>query len=356
MPRRKDATPMRRLAAAIALSAGFLAAPASADDAKPDPAHLRAAAEHFDAGVSALRKKDYERAAAQFEAADASVPGPQALKQAIKARNQAGQGSQAATLAALALDRYAGDAVIEKLARQTLEQLEPLLSKVKVSCAAPCELAVGDRAVPGVAVKRRVIYLDPGHATITVTFPGKDAPPPREVDAQAGKSLDLRFEPKKKAEPPPEPPAPTPAPDAAGPSKSEAPPEDAKAEPKPEDEGSPPPRKGLHPAFFGVGLATTAALGIATIWSGVDTQNNPGVSAVRAACQGQGTSCPLYQEGVSKQNRTNALLGSTLGFAGATVVVAIFTRWKGAPSAVAPVAPSALVVDRGAGLGAAGAF
>jgi hypothetical protein len=345
---------MRRRAAAIALSAGFLAAaPASADDGKPDPAALRSAAEHFDAGVAALKQRDFERAAAEFEAADAAVPGPQALKQALKARDKAGQKAQAATLAAMALDRYDGDGVVDKLARETLDLLGPLLARASVSCLAPCKLAVDGHEVSGVARKRRVIYLDPGHYTLSVTFAGKDSPPPRDVDARAGRALDLRFAPQQKAEPAPEPPAPAPAPDAEKPSKSEKPPEDAKPEAKPEEETPPPPRKGIHPAIFGVGLASTVALGATTVWSGVDTLNNPGAAAVKAGCQGQGTSCPLYQEGVSKQNRTNALLGSTLGVAGATIIVAIFTRWKGAPP---PAAPTALVLDHGAGLGAAGAF
>ena len=52
-----------------------------------------------------------------------------------------------------------------------------------------------------------------------------------------------------------------------------------------------------------------------TIWSGIDTQNNPGTAAVKADCVGQGTSCPQYQQGLSSQLRTNVLIAATGGVA-----------------------------------------
>src|SRR5579871_2382299 len=100
MPRGKDGGPMHRRVVVVALFASLLAAaPASAEDAS----RVRTASKEFDAGVTAFRQKDFERAAAHFEAAHAAVPSPTALRQAIRARTEAGQGSQAATLAALAL-------------------------------------------------------------------------------------------------------------------------------------------------------------------------------------------------------------------------------------------------------------
>jgi hypothetical protein len=350
MPRRKDAAPMRRLALAVALAAGSLAAaPARADDEKkPDQAHLAKAAEQFDAGVTAYKQKDYESAAAHFEAADAAVPGPKALRQAIRARVEAGQGARAATLAAQALERYPGDDATTKLARDTVDKYKAILHKVRVRCASPCTLSVGSDRVPGEAAKRWVIYLDPGAASVAATFSGHDGgDKAQDVDAKAGAEADLAFEPAKAK--------PTAPPLVAGtPSKAELPPDDPKPadakadEPKPEG-------KGIHPAFFGVSLAVTTALGATTIWSGVDTLNNPGTAAVMAACQGKGPSCPLYQEGLSKQSRTDALLGATVGAAALTGLLAIFTRWHGA-KAPPPAEPTALVVDRGAVLGASGAF
>jgi hypothetical protein len=133
--------------------------------------------------------------------------------------------------------------------------------------------------------------------------------------------------------------------------------------PKDEPPKEEPPPKGISPAFFGVGVAATVGLGATLIWSGIDTQTNPGPDAVKAACEGKGTSCPLYQEGLSKQRRTNILVGATAGTAAVTVVLAIFTRWRTPKKpATDPVAkgvvwsPTAIVVDRGGAVGATGSF
>src|SRR5690606_37522280 len=70
-----------------------------------------------------------------------------------------------------------------------------------------------------------------------------------------------------------------------------------------------------HPGVFIALSVATAGVGAATIWSGVDTLNNPGTDAVREACRGQGTACPEYQLGREKQLRTNILIGATAGTA-----------------------------------------
>jgi len=332
----------RAAAAAVLIALLAAAVPAFAGPQKPpDAARVRTAAEQFDAGVAAYKSRDFEGAASRFEAADAAVPSPNALRQAIRARVEAGQGSRAATLAALALARYASDAATAKLARETIEKFEPVLHKVSVSCASPCVLAVGTRSVPGEAATRWTVYLDPGKASLSASFFGGAASMARELVAKAGGAVDLRFEPEEKKSAP----APAPPPLAA-PEKSEKPPE----EPPPEE----PKAKGISPAFFGVGLAATVGLGATTAWSGVDTQTNPGPDAVKKACAGQGSSCPEYQEGLAKQRRTNILIGATAGAAAVTVVFAIFTRWKSPKQPVAT--PTAFVVDRGAVVGAAGVF
>ena len=71
--------------------------------------------------------------------------------------------------------------------------------------------------------------------------------------------------------------------------------------------------------------------------------------------RGLGPSCALYQEGLSKQTRTNALIGATAGAGALTVVFAIFTNWHGNKKPP-PVEPTALVFPRGGVLGAAGVF
>ena len=109
----------------------------------------------------------------------------------------------------------------------------------------------------------------------------------------------------------------------------------------------------IHPAPFVVGVIATAALGGTTIWSGIDTLNNPGPDAVRDACRGQGEDCELYQEGQSKELRTNALIGATAGVAAVTIVLAIVTDWDGddAPGETGRRSPPPLWVDVGSAIG-----
>ena len=342
---------MPRVAAAAVMTALLLvAAPASADPPgkAPDAARVRTAAEQFDAGVTAYKARNYEASASHFEAADAAVPSAMALRQAIRARAAAGQGSRAATLAALALERYASDDALAKTAHEAIDKFGPTLHKVSVSCASPCVLAVGTRSIPGDASTRWVVYLDPGKVTVGASFFGGVSSAPRTVDAKAGGADDARFEPVEKKKPP-----------VVGPVTPPPPPKiDAPPPPPPKEEPPAEKRKGISPAFFGVGLAATAGLGATTIWSGIDTQNNPGVDAVKAACQGKGPDCPLYQEGRSKQMRTNILIGATAGTAALTVVFAVFTRWRSprTPASAGGLMPIAIVVDRGAVVGTAGAF
>src|SRR5690606_27132068 len=118
-----------------------------------------------------------------------------------------------------------------------------------------------------------------------------------------------------------------------------------------------PSRGGLPPLVFIGGAVVTAALGGVTIWSGVDTVNDPGADAVRTACAGRGTGCALYQDGLAKETRTNVLIGATAG-AGALTLAALFlTDWGGgAPEQGRRVVPIAAVTDRGATIGAEGRF
>jgi hypothetical protein len=127
---------------------------------------------------------------------------------------------------------------------------------------------------------------------------------------------------------------------------------------------------GWSPTVFWVGFGLTAVVGGVTIWSGIDTQNNPGPDKVSEECRDIGTSCDLYQEGLAKQNRTNALIGVTAGLGVTTLVIGAFlTDWSGGSSeearfkAASPKASaSGLSVqpwvnfDSGATLGATGRF
>ena len=181
----------------IALALALTAAAASSASAGPDPAKLRAAASSFEAGATAYKAGYFEEAAAHFEAADQAVPSSKALRFAIRARTEAKQASRAATLAALALDRYPEDAETKKLATETIEKFGPELHRAEVSCASPCLLAAGTRIVHGEASTRWVVYLDPGSQSIGASFLGKIAAPEQAAEALAGSSSEGRFAPPK---------------------------------------------------------------------------------------------------------------------------------------------------------------
>jgi hypothetical protein len=318
---------MRSFLPSAGLSACLFLASLPAWSGPPDASKVRVASEEFEAGARAYKQKNFELAASHFEAADGAVPGVKALRLAMKARSEAGHGSRAATHAAQALTRYPDDADLGKLAKEILEKTEPVLHKVSVSCASPCVLAVGTRGIPGEATTRWVIYLDPGSATVSASFFGDSKGAQKSIEATAGGSSDVRFEPEaSSANPPPKPPIEKPP--VIEPPKNPVTPET----PDPDKRSG----SGISPAFFISALVATAAVGGVTIWSGVDTRNNPGPDAVRTACVGQGTSCPEYQDGLAKETRTNALIGATAGAGALTIVFAILTNWGGSESVTPP--------------------
>jgi len=296
--------------------------------AGPDPGKLKAASESFEAGARAFEAQKFEQAAAHFEAADAAAPSSKAVRLAIKAREKAGQSSRAATLAALATERYPDDAETKKLAGKTLADLASKLHRVDVSCASPCLLAVGARIVHGEASTRWVVFLDAGKATMGASFVGKATAQDQPVNAVAGGSSTLRFTPPAEAKgaggaggevtPPPG--------GAGGEATGGTGGEGGVGTGDPGEE----PRSEwrIHPAFFFVGLAVTAAAGATTIWSGIDTINDPGTDAVREGCAGQGEDCQLYKDAQAKEVRTNALIGATAGAGAITLILGIVGKWS----------------------------
>jgi hypothetical protein len=306
--------------------------------AGPDPAKLKAASESFALGAAAYDAGKFAEAAPHFEAADASAPSPKALRLAIRSREQAGQLAKAATLAALALDRHPDDADLTKVAKAAIEAAQSKTYKVAVSCASPCLLAAGDKIVHGEARTRWTLFLDPGPSTIGASFLGNVAATDQSVVAVAGKSTSIRFEPKADKPPSDRPPSDKPPSDKP---PSDKPPSDKPPSDEPGDTtlgGDPTPDEPqgtwrIHPAGFIVGLVVTAGLGGTTIWSGIDTVNDPGTDRVREECAGLGEECPLYKDAQSKELRTNALIGATAGAAAITVVLAIVTDWGGSAEA-----------------------
>ena len=99
------------------------------------------------------------------------------------------------------------------------------------------------------------------------------------------------------------------------------------------DAGQDKPKKsGLPPTVFFVGAGATVILGGVTIWSGIDTMNNPGTERVSKECPaGQPiTNCPTYQLGLDHERRTNILIAATSVVGVTTAVIGLFfTNWGG---------------------------
>jgi hypothetical protein len=300
---------------------------------------LKTAADEFDAGRRAYRLRDFENAAIHFENADRDVPSPEALQSAIRARKEAGQDAKAATLAAWALSRYPGDKELADYVPKLLGDLEKSLYKLGVSCSPECALVIDEKVAPFGEIAAATVYLDPGSHALVAGWPN-DRRTNSTVDATAGAAGTVSFS----------------AP--AAPSTTTAPPVvpvDTAPHGSPEaDHGQ---GSGLPPAVFFTGAAVSLVLTGVTVWSGLDTLSNPGKDAIATQCQPRDTNCPVYQQGLSNQRRTNVLIGTTSVVAAATAVVGLFfTNWGGSgkPSEgyIAPV----LTAEHGIGVGAVGRF
>jgi hypothetical protein len=304
---------------------------ARADETPATPERIKAAAEEFDRGRRAFLAKEFEQAGGHFESAYRDAPRAETLRLAIRARKEAKQLGRAATLAAVAEERYGSDAGTAQLARQVLDEAKPLLHEYAVTCSADCSVTADGRVVSQADAKKQRIFLEPGSHQLGIGFAQGSLA--KRVESTRGGKDALAFEPP--AAPPPVTPPPV----------TPKPPVDARAA----DE-APPSTKPLSPVVFFVAAGVTVALGGATIVSGIDTQNNPGVDAVRRACAGKDESCPTYQDGLDSQLRTNLLLVGTGGAALVTGILGIFfTDWGGGrkPSRSAVpvgVAPGGLVL------------
>jgi len=173
-------------------------------------------------------------------------------------------------------------------------------------------VTVAGKIAPGRRSTERTIFLISGTYTVRAGWSG-DRSASKSVEASKGVAGTLEFRaPEVVVAPPPV---------AAAVTTEPA---------KPVDEDSQAKGK-LPPTAFWVGVGLTATLAGVTLWSGVDTQNNPGPDRVREACNAGSPDCQsLYDQGLGKQHRTNALLGVTAGLGVATAVVGIFfTNWGG---------------------------
>jgi hypothetical protein len=302
-------TPRGRTILAAAVVAAMWTTSAHAQETQPSADRIKAAADEFDRGRRAFLAKDFEQAAGHFENAFRDAPSKETLRLAIRARRDAKQPARAATLAAVAQERYANDSQTAQLAKETLAEAGPELSEYVVECSSPCTIAADSRVVSQSDGLKHRVYLEPGAHDLGVSFQQGGAVS-RQVDAKKGSSTPLAFEPP----PPPSPPKTTPPP-------VRSPPVVPPAGEKP-----------LGPAVFFIAGGVTAATLAATIASGIATENDPGPDAVRRECAGRGESCPLYQEGQDAETRTNILLGVTIGAAVVTGAIGLFfTQWSSSP-------------------------
>lgn len=306
---------------ALAISVG---APAYAQEsgAEPSPAQIKTAAEAFDHGREAYKAEEYVEAAEQFEKADTNAPSSAALELAIRARDKAGELDRAATLMALALKRHPDDGNLLKLAPELSRRAAEKLYELKASCDQPCDLTVGGKIIHGASDTQRTLYLTPGTLTVRAGW-SDNRSDSKQIQAEAGAKGEVSFT------------APT---TAAAASMSQEPSEPAVEQPKQDpnrDQGAGQKSSGWSPTVFFVGVGLTAVVGGITIWSGIDTLNNPGTDAVEKECETPGPKCDeLYQKGVDNQRRTNILIGVTAGVAVATGLIGVLaTDWSGGKSA-----------------------
>ena len=342
---RSGRSKLSRLVLCGALALGTVTTAAHAEE-PPSAERLKSAAEEYDRGRRAFLADDFEGAAVHFENAFRDAPRAETVRLAIRARRKAKQLGRAATLAAIAPQRYPNDPPTAQIAKETLDEAAPALNEYLVDCNADCAIAADGRVVSQSDAQRHRIFLEPGPHELGVSF--KQGGVARHIDAKRGGKDTLAFE--------------APASPVTAPVVPVAPPSTMVpvAPEKPTSSTKP-----FGPAVFFVALGVTAAVGAGTIVSGIDAKNNPGVDAVRRACAGKDESCPEYQEGKSAETRTNVLLGVTIGAAAITGVIGLFfTQWTSSGPRTDPrsaglargVRLAAAPVPGGGSIGAVGRF
>lgn len=294
----------RRCHSLAAISALAVASIARiADAAEPSVDDVKAAEADFDAGRESYKAGDYAEAAEHFESADGHAPNEKVLELAISARDKAGNQDRAATLAQLGLETYPNSERLKKIAAPLVDKGHAELLQVTVECDEACTLLDGTRIVHGPAAQRRIVFLTPGDHTIRAGW-SSERTLSQNVTGNAGEAASLTFA---------APPVPK---NDVGASLSTTPGADT---------GVHSSLRVIPPLYFYIGVGATAVLGGVTIWSGIDTLNNPGKDKVRNACLNNLPTCDsLFNQGTNAELRTNILIAATSVVGVATAVVGIF--------------------------------
>jgi hypothetical protein len=286
---------------------------------EPTPAQVRVAAEAFDKGREAYKAEDFVEAAEQFERADNNAPSPAAIELAVRSRDKAGDLDRAATLASLGVKRHPDDPNLQRLAGDLAKRARPTLFELTATCDQPCDLTINGKLVHGSPDTQRTLYIAPGALTVRAGW-SDNRSDSKQVQAQAGAQGQLAF-----AAPP------LPAPGVTQELTGAVDPQPTTPTSARADEGVAGKSGGWSPTVVYVGAGLTAVLAGVTVWSGIDTVNNPGADRVKQECaeRMQREDCDLYKEGLGKQRRTNVLIGVTAGVGLGTALIALLaTNWS----------------------------
>jgi hypothetical protein len=283
-----------RTAASALLAVVFLAAlPARGDEGR----EARAARE-FAEGQRAFVARDYTHAGESFEAAYRDQPHYAPLWNAARSWHRAGEIVRAANLYARYLREAPPDAPDRDQATAALREVSARTARVEIHTASEVTKARVDGTLVDGA-----LYVAPGEHVAAGDSPSGVVE--KSFRADAGQTVSVTLTPAPKAPPPPRP-----APTVEPPS-------------------------GLSPVVAVVG-GVLAVLGTGlTIASGLDTV------AKKHDFLGDTTQSRL-DDAYASQTRTNIVLGTTIGVAAVTGVIAIFfTDWRGRSAETLPISGSA---------------
>jgi hypothetical protein len=262
----------------------------------PTKAEQANAGKRFREGERLFAKHDYGAAAAAFEEAYSIAPHPDALLNAIDARRKAGDLVLAARNCQRLIRDYPDDKAASD-ARGHLGEITPKVARLELQViGAATGVAVDGASIELAGSGPTEVYVDAGDHLVTGTVDGK--PLERRITVVAGARGNVLLQ--------------------AAPAPAEA--ERPTASPSPAESAS---QKPLHPAIFFVGAGLTAAAGGTLIWSGLDT------NAAREDYDTAPTREGL-DDGLSRQLRTNVLIGVTAGLGVVTAALGVFaTDWGG---------------------------
>jgi hypothetical protein len=315
---------------------------------------LAIAARAFQRGQRAQLHREFRRAAELFELADDTAPRAAALRSAIRNWDAAGNSAHAATLAMRAIELYPSDAETIRLATAVVARRGPALGSLRGRCKPECLLSVDGRTDGQLRAVRHDLYLSPGEHALVADF-GEGRVTQQRLHVNAGQLREVALQPASTSSRPQaarqfadddsdlgrdwpsldEPSRPSvgttarppsgdslerPAPEAAQPRADAAvrPPADGAA-----IVAGPPRRdRRLPPLAPVLGIGLTLGLGAVLAWSVSDTIAAHDRYVAHPTVAG-------YNDGVSREARTNGLIGGVVVLGAATLVIALFaTNWQ----------------------------